>query len=362
MAVVKKNLRVCEIIYLGVIYDLLIAVDTLDNMDDIIQEWAFAKWGVVLDLPQALLSCKDITEVLTSRDTDNFVYLTSTVPVYMDIPRSAGVSGTFPVFPDTLESGLLVAPECTARLFSLPDFLGHFGEYTIPEVGLAITEGLNFIGIRYNSGVPEYIKYTDALSFDYSSIIPVATILSFSGTRFIIYWGNMSDGLPEKIISQNVDPVIAGTFTLDSTTNYVELSALNVRKGTEDIACLEVDTALPNNDMYLYSHDGSLAWSKAAVTTLNNTQYQGVSGLVTLDGGKYVVNYIYRLLDETAKMLFIVLSGQFDTLAEAKESETIQFIPEIVSKTAVIVGRAIILKDSTTPLIQKVQKISFGTV
>lgn len=364
MAMTRKNLRLCEVLHEGTYYDVLVAVDDLDEIDDILQEWALDNDDIAeaLNLPEELIYNKDITEVLTSVDTDSFAYVKSTVPTYLDIPRYAGITGTFPTFPSTLTAGLFVMPACTARLYSLPAFLGHFGEYTIPSVGLAITEGLNFIGIRYNSGVPEYIKYTVSTSFDYSSIIPVAVVLSFTAVRYIIPYGQFGDGLPEKMFTQNVDPVISGGFTLDTTTNYVELSALTVRKGTEDISCLAVDTAVVNNDMFLYSHDGANVWTKAAVTTINNTQYQGTSALVTLGGGKFVVNYIYRLLDETAKMLFIVLSGSFDTLAAAKESENVYTVPDVLSSAAVLVGRIIVEQGSSTPVVQKVQKISFGTV
>jgi hypothetical protein len=363
MAMTRKNIRVCEVLHDGTYYDVLVAVDNLDEVDDILQEWALdnSDIGEALDLPEALIYNKDITEVIKSLDIDNFAYVKSTTPVYMDIPRYAGVTGTFPTFPTTLTDGLFVMPACAARLYSLPNFLGTFGEFTIPSVGLAITEGLNYIGIRYNSGVPEYIKYTSDSSFDYSSIIPVAVVLSFSSVRYIIPYGQFGDGLPEKILSQNVDPVIKSGFTLDTDTNYVELSALSVRKGTKDMAMLAVDTSAVNNDMFLYSTNGA-TWTKSAVTTINNTQFQGAAGLETLGSGKVVVNQIYRLLDESAKMLFIVLSGSFDTAAEAIASDMIYDIPDVISDTAVLVGRAIVEKDSTSPVVQKVQKVSFGTV
>jgi len=362
MAMTRKNLRVCEVLHDGTYYNIVLAVDDLDEVDDILQEWALENLEEELDLPEALIYNKDITEVITSLDVDNFAYVSSTTPKYMNIPRYAGITGTFPEFPDDLDDDdLFVMPACTARLYSLPAFLGTFGEFTIPSVGLSITEGLNYIGIRYNSGVPEYIKYTSDASFDYSSIIPVAMVLSFSGTRYIIPYGQFGDGLPEKILSQNIDPVITGGFTLDTDTNYVELSALTVRKGTKDFSLLEVDTELASNDIFLYYTDGA-TWSKSARTTINNTQFQGAAGLETLEAGKFVVNQIYRLLDETEKVLFVVLSGSFDTAAEAIASDMIYEIPDIIADTAVLVGRAIVEKDSFTPVVQKVQKVSFGTV
>lgn len=362
MSVTRKNIRVCEVKYLTAYYDVLIAVDTLDEVDNILQEWAFNKWGVVLSLPEALIYNKDISEVLTSVDTDEFVYVTSTVPVYMDIPRYAGITGTPPTLPTSLTAGLYVMPACSALLYAAAGFTGHFGQYTIPSVGLALTEGLNYIGIRYNSGVPAYIKYDNALTFDYSSIIPVATVLSLSGVIYPIPFGNAGDGLSEKLLQRLLKPEIDGTFTLATDTNYVELSALTVKKGMSEIDCLVMDTSVASNDMFEYSRDSNQAWQKAAVTKINNTEYQSASGKASLAGGEYVINYIYRLIHGTSKLLFNVLSNKFATLAAAKESEMLTDLPDVVTESSVLVGRVIVVQGSTSTVVQKVQNVTWGTV
>lgn len=362
MSVTRKNLRVCEVLYNSRYYDVLIAVDTLDEVDNILQDWALDKWGVELDLPEALVYNKDITEVLTSVSIDNFAYIQSAVSAYMDMPRFAGISGDLPTFPTALDDDdLYLMPECSAFLYSQALFKGYFGEYTVPEKQLALTEGANFIAIRFNAGVPEYIKYDDDLTIDYSSIIPVAFVLLYTSTLYVIPYGQTGYGLPEKLFQKHLEAKIIGAFTLDTDTNYVELGAVTVQKGTQLTSCLAVDTSAANNDMFLYYKDNAGDWQKSAITTINNTQFQG-TGLESLAGGKFVANYIYRLIHGTAKMLFIVLSGSFDTLAAAKEGDMVSDLPDIITGSAVLVGRAIVEKDSTSPAVQKIQTVSWGTV
>lgn len=362
MSLQKRNLRVCEVLYNKKYYDVLIAVNDLDEVNDILQEWAMEKFGVALDLPTALIYNKDITEVLTSVSIDSYAYVKSAVSEYMDMPRYAGIAEDAPVLPTALGAdNLYLMPETQVFLYSQAGYDGVFGEYTVPEKGLSITEGMNFIGIRYNVGVPEYIKYTTSDNFDFSSIIPVALVLSFSGVLYPISYGQSGFGLPEKLYSLREKAEIISTFTLDTDTLYVEISELDVVKGMSEVSLEAVDTSVANNDMFLYYKDTDLVWQKSAVTTINNTQYQSASGLAALAGGEFVVNYIYRLIDGESKTIFNVLTNKFASVALAKESETIQDIPDIIDESAVLIGRIIIEKDSTTPVIQKVQKISFGT-
>jgi hypothetical protein len=362
MSLQSRNLRVCQVKYGTRYYDVMIAVNDLDEVNDILQEWALDTLGATLDLPAALIYNKDITEVLTSVNINSYAYVQSAEKKYMSVPRYAGIAGDPPALPTALEDGLYVMPETQVYLYSLPGYDGVLGEYTVPEKGLSITEGMNLIGIRYNAGTPEYIKYTTSANFDFSSIVPVALIISFSGTLYPISYGQSGFGLPEKLYSLREKAEIISSFTLDTDSLYVELSELDVVKGMSEVSLEAVDTAEANNDMFLYYKDTDQEWQKSAVTTINNTQYQSASGLASLAGGEFVVNYIYRLLDENSKTIFNVLSNKFASLAAAKESEIIQDTPDVIDESAVLVGRIIVEKDSTTPVHQKIQKITFGTV
>lgn len=365
MASNSKNLRYCEVLHSGTYYDVMIAVDDLDEVDNILQDWALDTLGETLDLPEALTKSKDATEIITSLNVGNFVYLQSAASSYLDISKYAGITGTFPVLPTTLASSLYVVPTANALLYSESDFGGFMGEYAIAAKSFAIASGVNFLGVRYNAGAPEYIMYTDDTTFDYSSIVPVASVLYFSDTIYNMPYGTNADGLAEKIlesIKKRHEFDITTNFTLTTSSNYVSLGALTVNRGTSYFDCLAVDTSAVSNDMYLFSKNISGVWGSGSVTQINNTQYQSASGLASLSAGEFVVNYVYRVSSETDKLLFTVLSDKFTTVAAAKESEVITDIPDQIKESCVLVGRIIVEQGSTTPVIQKVQKYSFGVV
>jgi hypothetical protein len=73
----RRNLRVCEIVDNNKYYYVLIAIKRSKEVNKILQAWAIEKFGYELDLPTALVSNKDITEVISyiNFDLDEFVYL-----------------------------------------------------------------------------------------------------------------------------------------------------------------------------------------------------------------------------------------------------------------------------------------------
>lgn len=360
----KKNLRYCQILKSNKYYEVMIAVSDLDEVDNILQEWSIEKFGEALNLPEALILNKDVTEVLRTVAVDNFVYLKSPVSTYMEMPRYAGISGTFPSLPDELSGGLYVAPETNVFIYSLPGFQGVFGEYSVPASTLELSPGINYLAISYNSGSPMWAFYNSFDSIDFSSIVPVATVFSFSGGVHNIPWGQTGYGLPEKLlklIDRRKRFEILDPYALGNDGRYIELGEIVVSNGVEEIICAAIDTEAVDNDMYLYYKDGSSQWQTVKVTQLDNAQYQSGSGLAALSAGEFVVNQIFRVVDSGNLLLFNVLSDKFDTLQEAINSGEITDLPDAVKKSAVCVGRFIIEEGSSTPLPQKIQKISFGS-
>jgi hypothetical protein len=341
----------------------MIAVNDLDEVNNILQEWALSNFGEVLDLPEALIKNKDATEIIT-KNIDSFVYLESPISSYMNVSRYAGISGDLPTFPKELVGGEYVMPATVAFLYSETDFSGYFGEYSISSSNFTLATGVNYIGIDFNGGTPIWQLYSNDSYFNYSSIIPVIAVFSFSGSVYILPIGQTGYGLPEKLIEvQNKRKPfdIITDFTLTTDTNYIELGDLTVNNGVQDIDCLAIDTELVDNDMYLYYRDGSSVWQTTKVTQINNTQYQSSgSGLQSLGAGEFVINNIYRVIDSEKLLLFYTLTDKFANITDALNSELATDLPDEVKKTAVLVGRIIVEKDSTTPTVTKVQKVNFG--
>lgn len=85
----RKNVRICQVYYNRKYYDLTIGISTLDDVDTILEQWALQEFGiqtgtmpepvlpVALDLPEALVSNQNLSEILTSLNLDNYVYMVS---------------------------------------------------------------------------------------------------------------------------------------------------------------------------------------------------------------------------------------------------------------------------------------------
>jgi hypothetical protein len=367
-----RNLRYCQVFHSSIYYDVLVGVNNLDEVNDVLQEWALTSNGPgeALDLPTELIINQNAEAVnLITKTLDENVYVKSATLGLLAAARSAGVSGTFPTLPKVLVGGLYVMPAATAYLWSTATFSGLFGNYTIATASFTLVENqVNYIGISYASGTPVYVLYTDQTSFNYSSIIPVCALLYFDSEINVVPFGQAGYGLAEKIIEvqeKRKEFEITSDFTLVSGSGtYVQLSVVNVSKGVSEIVCPAVNTVTADNDMWLWYKDSSSVWQKSENSQINNTQYQGAgTGLQSLGSGKFVINYLYRVIDDTNLLLFNILSGSFDSLAEAKDSDMLTDLPDAISEGAALVGRMIVEQGSVAPTVQKIQRVNpFKTV
>jgi len=73
----KKNLRYCKVKHGNTLYHIMLAVNSLDEVNDILAEWAeeVLGAGIILNLPEALLLNQDITELSQLPKVNSFVYL-----------------------------------------------------------------------------------------------------------------------------------------------------------------------------------------------------------------------------------------------------------------------------------------------
>ncbi len=366
-----RNLRYCQVLHDSVTYDVMVGVNNLDEVNDVLNEWALTSNGPgeAIDLPTELVINQNAENVnLISKSLDENVYVKSSTLGLLDAARSAGVSATFPTLPKVLVGGVYVMPAATAYLWSAAEFTGTFGNYTVPTASFTLVENeVNYIGIAYTAGTPVYVQYTDQTTFDYSSIIPVCAIFYFDSEINVAPYGQAGYGLAEKLVEiqdKRKEFEITTDFTLVSGSGtYVQLSAVGVSKGASEITCPAVNTETAANDMWLWYKDSSSVWQKTENSQMNNTQYQGDgTGLQSLSSGEFVINYLYRVIDDTNLLLFNVLSTNYASLALAKDSDMITDLPDAIKEGAVLVGRFIVEKDMS-PTVQKLQRVSpFATV
>ena len=367
-----RNLRYCEVLHDSTYYDVMLAVNNLDEVNDILQEWALTSDGPgeALNLPEELIKNQDASEInISAKSINKFVYVKSASTGYMDSPYYAGVVGTFPTLPKVLVASKYVVPACVANLWSTATFSGTFSSYNVASGSFTLTENeVNYIGIDYNSGTPQYTLYTDQSSFNYSSIVPVCAVLYFNSELNVIPLGSAGNGLPEKLLlnqKYRKEFDIITDFTLaEGAERYVELGAITVSNGVTTIDLDAMDTETAENDMWLWYKDGSSVWQRSQSNQINNTQYQGAgTGLQSLGAGEFVINYIYRVIDDENLTIFNVLSTNYASLALAKDSDMITDLPDAIKEGCVLVGRFIVEQATDAPTVQKIQRVSpFATV
>ena len=369
MASNKSNLRICEVTDPnGVVKSVWVGVDDLDEVNDILQQWSLDTYSETLDLPTALLLNQDINDLTKlPSSVDSYVYLQAPVSAFMTVARYAGVKLPLPTFPTVLNgSSQYAMPAHNAYLFSAVNFGGYFGEYTIPAKGFTLIVGMNYIGIDFNNGSPIWQSYSSFSSFNFSSVVPVVIVFNFESVLYVTPFGGSGSGAPEQLLKFSNERNkfdILDPFTLTNSTKNIQLGAINVNYGLNEIACLAVDSGSVGEDMYMYYRDSSQVWQKTKITNYEDSQYQSAAtGLVALVGGEFVNNNIYRVVDGTQKLLFITLSNKFASQALAKEAELDTDLPPEISGSSVLVGRFVVEAANASLIKQKVQKISFGEI
>lgn len=71
-----KNLKLCKVFAEENSFDIFVALNSLDDLDDALQSWAVQEFGpaYILDLPTALLYHRDVSELLPKLKLDNRIY------------------------------------------------------------------------------------------------------------------------------------------------------------------------------------------------------------------------------------------------------------------------------------------------
>ena len=86
-------------------------------------------------------------------------------------------------------------------------------------------------------------------------------------------------------------------------------------------------------------------FSVSAQTQINNTQYDDGDGLSTLTAGRYGVRWVY--LESDGHVDVVIDQGNY-ILSDALSAESPSSLPVIISSTARLIGKIIILKDASS--------------
>lgn len=284
---------------------------------------------------------------------------------------SSGVI-TLPSLTDLFNGSVMIGSTGQYAFYENTSFTGKRKVYTIDGGTFTPTIGVtSYIVANYNSGTPVLQLIEDVNLINESTIIPVFTINRVS-TGVIYYdlnWDGLGRGLSNRLHQKEVKTT---RFIKQSGLAISELGTLNLSMtagtvwyGALSKNLLSVDTLndSPNSRIYLWSKVGGVWQRSNFLSTYNNTQYQGATGLETLTANRYGINYIFRLISSTGEEIHTVLGVGDYTLAQANTNATIlPDVPSFISNLCIWCGSIVIQKDATTATdIRQITTTTFTT-
>jgi len=238
----------------------------------------------------------------------------------------------------------------SALLYSTSGFSGDFRKFVIPAAtGLALTDNsLNALIVSYNGGSPVFSVTTDLSLINGSSVVGAATLYRIGSDvhHQSVDWGlATASNANKRALLVNGIQRASGLTLSESTGRVITLTAGSLWYASSEYSELAVTSASSNCEFW-YHLAG--VWTKSVISTYNNTQYDNGTNLVTLGGGAYAVNWVYRYIDGDSlpKLAYVLGTGNYN-LSQAQTSES-PIPPAILNSMAILVGRIIVARDAVT--------------
>lgn len=255
---------------------------------------------------------------------------------------------TTPTYTDN-GSGSITVGALDVVLYNNANFVGVPAKYTLASITVTLTDYVtNYIVGDYNSGSPILRVVTDVSLINEADVIPVFTIFRSGSILHVVGWDTLANGLANKdniavVKTQRYRRETGLGLSVDSS-RYATVGSGAVWIGSNRIALTEVASG---TDGYIFCYHSGGNWTyNFSANALNNTQYDNGTNLVTLTSNRYAVNFVYRGV-ESQKHVYVVM-GTGDYTATQALSAQPPSIPALISSHAVLVGRVIYVKDSST--------------
>jgi hypothetical protein len=257
--------------------------------------------------------------------------------------------------------GTITIPTVDVVLYDDQNWDGTAARFTIAGgttgTGLAALtdEATNYIYIDYNAGSPQWVITTSEPDYNRSDRAKYVTLYRAGTILHILDWGFEGSGLSNKLLQR-----------LYETNKFQRASGLAISTGGNDSLQVNIDAGdvwngvhreiTPSinswDDTFFSSYHTAGAWDRTITGpgggTANNTHYDNGTDLVLLNNNRYVVNWYYKGIESGSHVYEVIGRGQYNSVAAA-QLETIPPVPELVSSHAILVGRIICRRGSSTP-------------
>lgn len=235
--------------------------------------------------------------------------------------------------------------------FTNTNGIGKIKRFNIAGQTLTMVDNTNqFIVADYNSGSPTIYSTADVTVINETTVIPVYTIYRRGTVLHILEWDELGDALGNKthqsIVKTQRFRVEPGGLGLgEAATRYVTVAGGTVWHGAVKTVLAAVNSSTAT--MWLAYHVAGV-WTFSAITQYNNTQYDDGTSLQTLPGGKYAVNFIYRVVGTNDDNMVVFLGQGAYSLGDAQASQPPANLPAEVLSHGILVGRIIVSQGAST--------------
>ena len=229
--------------------------------------------------------------------------------------------------------------------------IGKIKRFTIAGTTFTLTDNTNqYIVADYNNGSPIIYVTTNVAVIDEITVIPVYTIYRRGTVLHILEWDSLGDALPNKthksiVKTQRFRTEPGGLGLGEAATRLVTVGSGTVWHGAVSNSLSAFNSSV--NTMWLAYHVAGV-WTFTTITQYNNTQYDDGTNLQTLPGGKYAVNFIYRVVGSNDTTTIVFLGQGAYSLGDAQASQPPANLPAEVQSHAILVGRIIVNQGAST--------------
>lgn len=245
-----------------------------------------------------------------------------------------------------------------ARTVNLRDNPNHTGPslaYNLSQTIFDPPQGASYVVASYGTGTPSFELITNVELINESDTCPIVTVYRDDNHIHILDWDGIASGLPNRLHQRFVKTMRfanenGGLKISVNTDRHILITAGRTWHGAVRMMLDALNSSVDESELWYLT--GS-TWAKTAITQYNNTQYNDPNtGLVTLqNNNNWTVNWVYRGVEMDVHAIVVLSNEEYDTAAEANDGLE-PTIPDIVRKQFILVGRIIVKKNTTSPIVQ----------
>ena len=300
-----------------------------------------------INVQDAIDETVDLIPIITENYSQAF-------PVYAGV-----ISDPYPTFTDN-GNGTATIQGASCNLYSSTNFTGEIQTFVAPGATLSFTDGAEeYVCIRLNTGVAEYYVETNRYNINASNIALVYVVWRQGNELHSSPNGDIGNGLANKahratLMSTPYRRCAMGGLDIVETVTpnprTITISESTVFTGATPIQVLVFDSSVDRLTLAYHTNTG---WEYTDQLVYDNTNINpdGLGLVPMTNNNKYGVRWFYRSIGDIKQTFYVLGQNEYKNVAEAELEQPRSDIPIVLSRHCMLVGRAIIQKNSESGII-----------